>query len=82
MKIWFDYCDLNSYFTDTDVKLGIGWYKHHPSNKWRGLTVHFYALNWMVSLNYVNDYKAYKKRMDFRYSDYLKKKQENRKKDQ
>jgi hypothetical protein len=67
MKIFFSQCDLRSYmYGDSNVKLGIGWYRHHKDHKWFGLTVEFYLLFWMVNVNFVSNWKEYDKRINRR----------------
>lgn len=64
MKIWVESCSLKGYLTDGDVKFGIGWYRHSKNHKWFGFTVHFYLLYWLISVNFVNNYKEYDKRIN------------------
>ena len=76
MKIWFEYCGLNGYLSDdaADVKFGIGWYKHSENHKWRGLTIQLYLFPWLVSINFVNNWVEYDKRINRKYDpDYIKK---------
>ena len=73
MKIWFSHCRLSDY-TEENVKFGIGWYGHHRDYKWRGFSVHLYLLYFLVTVNIVDNYKEYDKRMNHkRDPDYLKK---------
>ncbi len=76
MKLLFNYCDLRGFMDGAaDVKLGVGWYKHHKDHKWWGFTLEFYLLFCYVNFTYVSDYKAYKKRMSYRFTDLLKEKE-------
>lgn len=75
MKFLFDNCMLDD--NDYPVKLGIHWYRHKSQEnkklgfkKWKGFTVVFYLIWWQLHFTWVNDYKAYKYRMDFRYLDW------------
>ena len=63
MKVWLSNCDLNSYLDDSNVKFGIGWYKHHRSHKWKGLTIEFYLYKWILMVNMVDNYAEYQKRI-------------------
>jgi hypothetical protein len=65
MKLWFGYCKL--YSDDWgDVKFGIGWYRHSKNHKWFGFTVALYLLYWRVQANFVDNYKEYDKRINYR----------------
>ena len=66
MKIWFDCCDLDYFFTDSNVKLGIGWYRHFKGHKWWGATIEIYLIRKIVFINFVSNWKEYDKRMNFR----------------
>lgn len=79
MKIWTDKCDLKSYFSgDSEVKFGIGWYRHSKDHKWWGLTIQFYMYFYLLQIHFVSNYTEYDKRMNYRYSDGLKKRAERR----
>jgi len=66
MKILFDYCSLKHYTDgDTEVKFGIGWYKHHKSNKWWGFTIQFYFMPWLFNVTYVDNWKEYDKKINY-----------------
>ena len=61
---------------DCSVNLGVSWYKHTPLatkrfKAWRGFTVTFYLIWWQFHITIVSDYKAYRARMDFRFSNYI-----------
>lgn len=71
MRIFFNHNTLDSYHNDSCVKFGIGWYRHHKSHKWFGITIELYLLYWVVSGNFVSNYKEYRKRMDWKHSDHL-----------
>lgn len=64
MKIFFGHCQLDRFFDDSNVKLGIGWCKHHKSHKWFGFTVYFYLVRWLAHVNYVSDWKEYDKKIN------------------
>lgn len=66
MKIFFDNCRLDGYFEDSDVKFGIGWYRHHKDNKWRGWTFQVYFWPWLVNINYVSNWVEYDKKINYR----------------
>ena len=66
MKIWLSTCDLDCYFEDSNVKFGIGWFRHHKNHKWFGFTFHIYLLYWLVSINYVDNYKEYDKKIHYK----------------
>lgn len=65
MKIWFDYNYIYE-DPDFDMKLGIGWYKHHHSFKWKGLTVKFYLFFWLISVTFVSNWNEYDKKVNYR----------------
>jgi hypothetical protein len=75
VKIWFDYCGLKGYMDDdSHVKLGIGWYGHSPDHKWRGFTIQFYLYRWLVNFTFVDNWKEYDKRINYRWDpDHIKK---------
>lgn len=56
MKLWARYGRQDYQL----VKLGADWYRHHHSFKHKGFTVHFYFLDWELSIHWVNDYALYK----------------------
>lgn len=62
MKIFFDWCHI--FKGDYDVKFGINWYKHHRDHKWKGFTITIYLLFWLVSVNFVDNYEEYDKRIN------------------
>lgn len=66
MRIWFEKCHLDSYFDDSNVKVGIGWYRHHKGHKWFGFSIHFYLYRWVVVFNYVDNYVEYDKKINYR----------------
>jgi hypothetical protein len=66
MKIWFSHCDLDNFFTDASVKLGIGWYRHYKGHKWWGATVEIYLIKWVVMVNYVSNWNEYDKKVNYR----------------
>jgi hypothetical protein len=59
MKIWFSHC-LN-YYTEEGPKLmlGLNWYKHYHGHPYKGFTVQFIFLKWLIQMDWVNDYKKY-----------------------
>lgn len=65
MRLFFNYCHLNSY-SDSDVKFGIGWYRHFKGHKWFGFSITLYLLTRMITINYVSNYKEYDKRINHR----------------
>lgn len=75
MKIWFEYCGLEGYMMDApEVKFGIGWYKHSKDHKWKGFTIQLYLSPWLVSINFVSNWKEYDKRINRKWDpDYIKK---------
>lgn len=66
MKIFFNHCTLDNFFTDSSVKLGIGWYRHFKDYKWWGLTFEFYLLKWVVTVTYVSNWHEYDKKVNYR----------------
>lgn len=66
MKLWFDYCLLDIFFDDSNVKFGIGWYKHHKKHKWKGLTIEFYLYKRIVFLNWVSNWAEYDNKINRR----------------
>ncbi len=66
MKLLFDRCNLQSYFDDSNVRLGMGWYRHSKDHKWWGITVEFYLLYWMITATFVNDFDAYDRKINYR----------------
>jgi len=80
MKIFFSWCHL---FDDVDVKLGIDWYRHKCLDTkrfpaWKGFTIVFYLIRRQLTVNWVNNYKNYRNRIDYRYSDGMKARAEKR----
>ena len=75
MKLWLDSCRLSGYMdADCDVKLGIGWFRHHKDHKWKGLTIHLYLYVWLVGIHVVDNYKEYNKKINYKLDpDYLEK---------
>ena len=66
MKLWFDWnCNDNTY-SDSNVKLGIGWYRHHKDHKWWGLSVEIYLFSRYIAIHYVSDYDAYDRKINRR----------------
>jgi len=65
MKLLFSQYPLNDYFDDSNVKLGIGWYRHSPLNKWWGFTIEFYLIWKYVSITFVSDYEAYDHKINY-----------------
>ncbi len=63
MKIWLN-CSIK--YEDNDVWLGLGSFKHHKDHKWKGWTLHIYLFKWMISFNYVSNWKEYNNRMKWR----------------
>lgn len=79
MKLLLSNC---AHYTDDPVlvKLGIDWYRHTPQEnkkvgfkKWKGFSIVVYLIKWQFTVTWVDDYKAYKYRMDFNYYDWKKK---------
>ena len=66
MKLWFDYCQIFDN-DDSNVKFGIGWYRHAKTHKWWGLTIELYLLRWKVLINYVSNYAEYDKKINYRH---------------
>lgn len=66
MKLWFEQCPLEYLHEDSNVKFGIGWYRHHRRLKWWGVTVEFYVFKWMISANYVSNWQEYDKKINWR----------------
>lgn len=75
MKIWTTKCDLKSYCLDgPDIKLGIGWFRHSPKHKWKGLTINICLYFWLVTINIVDNYQEYQKKISYkRDPDHIKK---------
>jgi len=78
MKIWFSYCWNFTSDSDSPVKVGINWYRHINTNpkfkSWRGLTVIVHFFKWTYTMNAVDDYDAYDKKINYkRDPDHLKK---------
>jgi hypothetical protein len=78
MKLWFDYCNLSGYMIDdSNVKFGIGWYRHSKDHKWFGLTIQFYMLYWLVNIHFVDNYAEYDKKVNYYLQpEYIKKREE------
>jgi hypothetical protein len=74
MKIWFDYCLNFTTDSDTPVKLGINWYRHINTSRklksWFGFTVVMHLFKYTVSVNFVDDFKAYNAKINLRFSQY------------
>jgi hypothetical protein len=67
MKFWFDQCNLKAYMDgDSQVKLGIGWYRHHKNHKWFGFTIQFYLYFILLNFTYVDNYAEYDKKINYR----------------
>lgn len=66
MKLLFDYYSLQHEFKDTNVKFGIGWYRHHTNHPWFGFSVQFYLYFWVFHITYVDNFKAYDERVNYR----------------
>jgi hypothetical protein len=64
MRVWLDCNILDHFFDDSSVKLGIGWYRHHPDHRWKGITIHIYLLRWLVSINLVDNWVEYNKKIN------------------
>lgn len=76
MKLLFNHCQL---WDDAECQLGISWCRFKPivGSKLPGSGGFVLSMNliwWHLSLTLVTDYKAYKARRDYRYSDKFKKK--------
>lgn len=67
MRIFFNYCHLDGYIEDSNVKLGIGWYKHHKGHKYFGFTLEFYLFIWLFQFNYVDNWIEYDKKINRRF---------------
>ena len=77
MKIIFNYCHLLNNNDDWgDVKLGIGWFRHYKEAKWFGFDIVFYLLFWRVNVTYVSNKVEYYKKINYRYSDSIKRRAE------
>ena len=66
MKIWLSHSPLDNFFTDSSVKLGIGWYRHFKGHKWFGLTFEIYLFKWVLFINYVSNWQEYDKKVNYR----------------
>lgn len=64
MKIWFDWND-NTY-SDCNIKLGIGWFRHHEGYNWWGLTVEIYLIKRSMTITYVDNYNEYDRKINYR----------------
>lgn len=77
MKIFFSYCSLPGYIEDSNVKFGIGWYKHYKGHKWWGFTIEFYCYFWLFQANYVSNWIEYDKRLNYyKQPEYIQKQKE------
>ena len=56
MKIWFE--RSYSYKTD-EVTVGLYWYRHAKDHPWKGVSIQFMFLKWMLSGHWVNDFALY-----------------------
>jgi len=57
-------CELSSFSSiEENVDIGVHWYKHHKKLPWKGVSLIFYFVKYMLTITWVNDYTAYKKRM-------------------
>lgn len=69
MKLWFDYCGNFTLDGDTPVQLGLHWYKHKKSHSkfksWRGFTVQLHFFKWSFNVNFVDDFEAYDRRINY-----------------
>ena len=85
MKIWMTQCEM----WDCDdcggfkfkIQFAINWYKHAtPYSKkfkpWKGYTISVLFFKWYITLNYVDDYDAYDKKVNW-YAYKLKAMREN-----
>jgi hypothetical protein len=80
MKIWFEcsgmwVCEEDSY----PVKFGVNWYKHVPGNPkyfkpWFGFSVVLCGFKKVLVFNFVNDYKAYNAKINYRWHNRWRKK--------
>lgn len=67
MKLWFEYCNLESYLSgDSGPKFGFGWYRHHKHHKWFGITFQVFIYFLLFQVNFVDNYKEYDKRINYR----------------
>jgi hypothetical protein len=76
MKLFFDSGSLKDYLfgTGESIKFGLGWYRHHKSYKYFGITFQFYLYFWLVNMTFVSDYNEYDKRINRRRDpDHMKK---------
>jgi hypothetical protein len=46
---------------DSEVKVGINWYKHSKMLKYKGLTITLYLLRYRLDFTFVSDHYAYVK---------------------
>lgn len=73
MKIWMTKCQM----WDCDdcggmkfkIQFGLDWYKHAKPNRkfkpWTGYTIALLFFKWYITLNYVDDYDAYDKKINW-----------------
>jgi len=66
MKLLFDHNQMCDYFEDSNIKFGIGWYRHHKDHPWFGFSLEFYLLYWMFSVTFVSDFDAYDRKINYR----------------
>ena len=60
MKVWFE--KSYNFPEDSNVNVGIHWYKHKNPRFGGGFTVHFIFLKWNFVLTAVKDFPAYQNR--------------------
>lgn len=67
MRAWFDCNILDFYFDDSNVKFGIGWFRHSKNHPYKGITIEFYLFKYLVHLTIVNNIVEYDNTMNRRY---------------
>lgn len=66
MKLWFENCSSDYLHEDSNVKFGVGWYRHSKKHKWWGITVELYLFKHVVMVNYVSNWYEYDKKINFK----------------
>jgi len=73
MKIWFDNCRIwdcdECGLSNFKIQFAINWYRHaKPYSKkfkpWTGYTFCLLFFKWYITLNYVNDFDAYDRKVN------------------
>ncbi len=66
MKAWFSHCQLYGCCDDSNLKFGVGWYRHYKDYPWFGFTIEFYLYRWLVQFHFVDNWKEYNNHLNKR----------------